>query len=144
LEHASDDGIRALAAAGVVAVALPLASLYLRQPPLNARRFLDAGVNVAVASDFNPGTAPSCHLPLVMTLACTMNQLTPAEALRAATLNAARAIGREQQLGSLEPGKKADFALADAPSVEHLLYHFRANPIRATYVGGQCVAGGWS
>src|SRR5262245_12016785 len=119
LEYANDEGLRSMAAAGVVAVALPLASLYLRQPPLDARRCLAAGVPVAVATDFNPGSAPCYDLPLALTLACTMNRLTPAEALRGATLIAARALGLERDVGSLEPGKRADFVLLDAKSVDH-------------------------
>ena len=136
LEHVSADGIPALAAAGVVAVSLPLASLYLRQPPLPARRLLDQGVAVAVATDFNPGSAPSFHLPLAMTLACTTQGMTPAEALAGATRIAARAVGLEATHGSLSPGTRADFAVIDAPSVEHWLYHFRANACVRTVIGG--------
>ena len=76
---------------------------------------IDAGVAVAVATDFNPGSAPSYHLPLAMTLACTLQRMTPAEALKGATLYAARAVGLEAEVGSLEPGKAADFAVIDAP-----------------------------
>ncbi len=137
LEHASDDGVRAMAAAGVVAVNLPLASLYLRQPPMDARRFVAAGVPVAVATDFNPGSAPSYHLPLALTLACTLSRMTPAEALKGATCYAARAVGREDRIGSLEPGRQADFVLVDAPGVDHWLYHFRPNAVRATYIRGR-------
>lgn len=140
LEFASEAGLKAMGHHGVVAVMLPLASLYLRQPPLDARRCLAAGVPVAVATDFNPGSAPSCHLPLAMTLACTMSHLTPALALRGATIVAARAIGRESEVGSLEPGKRADFVLLDAPSVEHWLYQFRPNAVRAVYIRGERVA----
>nr|MBA3554733.1 imidazolonepropionase [Gemmatimonadales bacterium] len=85
LEHASESGISAMARAGTVAVSLPLASLYLGQPAMPARRFIEAGVPVAVATDFNPGSAPSFHLPLAMTLACTLQRMTPAEALKGAT-----------------------------------------------------------
>ena len=141
LEYANDHGLRAMAAADVVAVALPLASLYLRQPPLDARRCLAAGVTVAVATDFNPGSTPCYDLPLATTLACTMNRLTPAEALRGATINAARAIGVENEVGSLEPGKRADFVLVDAESVEQWLYHYRPDSVRATYIGGKGVSG---
>jgi imidazolonepropionase len=136
LEYANDAGLRAMADAGVVAVVLPIASLYLRQPPLDARRCLAAGVTVAVATDFNPGSAPVYDLPLAMTLACTMNRLTPAEALRGATINAAKAIGVEGAVGSLEPGKRADFVLVDAENVEEWLYHYRPDSVRATYIGG--------
>ncbi len=139
LEYTSEAGMRAMAEAGVVAVSLPLATLYLRQKPMDARAFLDAGAAVAVATDFNPGSAPSFHLPLALTLACTMNRLTPAEALKGATRYAARAIGREDRIGALEPGKQADFVLLDAESVNHWLYHFRPNAARATYVRGRRV-----
>ena len=139
LEHVSAAGIAALAAAAVVAVSLPLASLYLRQPPLPARRLLEAGVSVAVATDFNPGSAPSFHLPLALTLACTMQGMTPAEALKGATIVAARALGLETTHGSLEAGKRADFAVIDAPGVEQWLYHFRANACLRTVIGGSTV-----
>jgi imidazolonepropionase len=136
LEHISERGIRAMAAAGVVAVSLPLASLYLRQPPLPARRLIDAGVAVAVATDFNPGSAPSYHLPLALTLAVTLQGMTPAEALKGATIHAARAVGLERVLGSLEVGKAADFTVIDAPQVNHWLYHFRPNACAMTVIGG--------
>ncbi len=136
LECASDSGIAAMAAAGVVAVSLPFASLYLGQAPMPARKFIDAGVAVAVATDFNPGSAPSYHLPVALTLACTMQRMTPAEALKGATIYAARAVGLETGIGSLEPGKAADFALIDAPDVDHWLYHLRPNACVATAVGG--------
>jgi imidazolonepropionase len=139
LEHVSERGIRAMAEAGTVAVSLPLASLYLNQPAMPARRLIAAGVAVAVATDFNPGSAPSYHLPLAMTLACTLQRMTPAEALKGATLQAARALGLERRVGSLERGKAADFALIDAPDVEHWLYHFRPNACRLTVAGGRVV-----
>ncbi len=142
LEQAAEEGIRAMAAAGVVAVGLPLASLYLNQPPLPARRFIEAGVPVAVATDFNPGSAPSYHLPLALTLACTMQRMTPAEALKGATCYAARAVGLEDRIGSLEVGKQADFVVIDAPDVNHWLYHFRPNAAVATYVRGERFAEG--
>jgi imidazolonepropionase len=82
---------------------------------------------VAVATDFNPGSAPSYHLPLAMLLACTTQRMTPAEVLKGATLFAAKAIGREAVTGSLEVGKRADLAMIDAADVTHWLYHFRPN-----------------
>lgn len=136
LEHITERGIAALAQAGVVAVSLPLASLYLRQPPMPARRLIAAGVPVAVATDFNPGSAPSYHLPLALTLACTLQSMTPAEALKGATICAARALGLQQEVGSLEAGKSADFALIDAPDVTHWLYHLRPNACLLTVVRG--------
>lgn len=136
LECVSDAGIRAMAAAGVVAVSLPLASLHLGRAPMPARRLIEAGVPVAVATDFNPGSAPSYHLPLAMSLACLLQRMSPAEVLKGATLYAARALGLDRDRGSLEPGKAADFAVIDAPDVTHWLYHFRANACRATVAGG--------
>jgi imidazolonepropionase len=136
LECISDRGVDALASRGVVAVSLPLASLYLGQRPMPARRLIEAGVPVAVATDFNPGTAPSYHLALALMLACTLQRMTPAEALKGATLYAARAVALADQIGSLEVGKAADFAVINAPSVDHWLYHFRANACTMTVIGG--------
>ena len=141
LEYAATAGIEAMAPAGVVAVSLPLAALYLRQPPLQARRLIDCGVPVAVATDFNPGSAPSYHLPWAMTTACLLQRMTPAEALKGATIYAAKALGVEESVGSLEPGKKADFALIDAPDVNYWFYHFRPNACLATVLRGQQVWG---
>lgn len=137
LECASEAGIAAMTRAGVVAVSLPLASLYLGQAPVPARRWIEAGAAVAVATDFNPGSAPSYHLPFALTLACTLQRMTPAEALKGATVIAARAVGLEGRIGSLEPGKAADFAVVDAPDVNHWLYHLRPNACRATVVAGR-------
>lgn len=141
LEHIGPGGIAALRRAGVVAVSLPIASLYLRQPPLPARELIEAGVPVAVATDFNPGSAPSYHLPLALTLACTLQRMTPAEALKGATIIAARAAGVEGECGSIEPGKSADFAVIDAPDVNHWMYHFRPNACVRTVVRGRTIWG---
>ena len=127
LEYTDAEGIKALAEAGTVAVSLPLASLYLCERYLPAREMIDAGVRVAVATDFNPGSAPSYHLPLAMTLACLNQKMTPQEVIMGTTTVAAQAISAEQCIGSLLPGYAADIAIIDAPSVNHWLYHFRAN-----------------
>jgi imidazolonepropionase len=142
LECVSDAGIAAMARAGVVAVSLPIATLYLGQAPQPSRKLIAAGVPVAVATDFNPGSAPSSHLPLAMLLACTLQKLSPAEALKGATYNAARALGLDATIGSLAAGKRADFALIDAPDVAHWLYHFRANACVRTVIGGVTAHGG--
>jgi imidazolonepropionase len=139
LEHVGEAGIAALARAGTVAVSLPIAALHLRSPFTPARRLLDAGVPVAVATDFNPGTAPSYHLPLALLLACTAQRMTPAEALRGAPRVAARALGLERSVGSVEEGKAADLAVIDAPSVAHWLYHFRPNDCVLTVAGGRVI-----
>lgn len=127
LEYVTPEGIAALAASGTVAVSLPLASLFLRERYLPARALLAAGVPVAVATDFNPGSAPSFHLPLALTLACLNQSMTPQEALMGATTVAARAISLHGQTGSLLPGYRADLAIIDAPSLNHWLYHFVPN-----------------
>ncbi|MGQ0702608.1 MAG: imidazolonepropionase [Gemmatimonadales bacterium] len=127
LEHVSTDGIGRLLAGGVVAVSLPFASLYLGLSPMPARQLISIGIPVAVATDFNPGSAPSYHLPVAMTLACLTQRMVPAEVLKGATIVAAKAVGLEHEVGSLEPGKSADFAVIDADSVEQWLYHLSAN-----------------
>jgi imidazolonepropionase len=137
LEHISERGIARMAEARVVAVSLPFASLYLGKAPLPARRLLEAGVPVGVATDFNPGTAPSYHLPVAMTLACVQQRMTPAEALAGATIVAARAIRLDDTAGSLEPGKSADFAVIDAPSVDQWLYHLQPNACVRTVARGR-------
>jgi imidazolonepropionase len=137
LECTTPAGIKAMAGGETVAVNLPLAALYLRQSGMPARNFIDAGVPVAIATDFTPGSAPSFHLPLAMSLACINQRMTPAEALKGATIYAARACGRETVAGSLETGKRADFALIDAPDVEHWMYHLRANACVLTVANGR-------
>lgn len=137
LEYADEQGIEALASAGTVAVSLPLASMYLREAYMPARDMLQAGVRVAVATDFNPGSAPSYHLPLAMTLACLNQQMTPQEVLMAATTIAARAIGAEQRIGSLLPGYEADIAIIDTATLNQWLYHFRANACFAVVKSGR-------
>jgi len=139
LEYISDEGIQALAESGTVAVSLPTASLYLGEPFLPARKLIEAGVPVAVATDFNPGSAPSYHLPFAMTLACLSQSMTPQEVLNGATTVAARAIGAQDSIGSLLPGHHADFAIIDAPSLNHWLYHFVPNACVAVIKNGNWV-----
>ena len=140
LEYISDEGITALAEKHVVAVSLPLASLYLDEAWIPARRLIEAGVKVAVATDFNPGSAPSYHLPLAMTLACLKQKMTPSEALQGATSIAARALNLQGKTGSLLPGYRADLAVIDAPSVNHWLYHFQPNACRAVMKNGRWIS----
>ena len=136
LEHISDAGITAMRKSGTVAVSLPLATLYLNSAPLPARKLIEAGVPVAVATDFNPGSAPSWHLPLAMMLACNLQRMTPAEVLVGTTRMAARALRRDD-LGVLAAGKQADFAVLEADDLTQWLYHFRPNACVRTVIGGR-------
>jgi imidazolonepropionase len=127
LEHIPDDAIAALKQGGTVAVLLPGVSFFLRNPYAPARKLIDAGVPVAIATDFNPGSCMSFSMPLMMTIACTQMSMTPEEAITASTLNAAAAIGVSDQVGSIEIGKRADIILYDIPDYRYLAYHFGAN-----------------
>jgi imidazolonepropionase len=131
LEATGDDGARALAESDVVGVMLPVAALVLGRPMPPARNLVDAGAAVALATDFNPGSAFCESLPLVMSLACTQLGLSPAEALAAVTVNAAHVLGRSDRIGRLAPGYDADLTLLAAPDWRHVAYH----------VGGEVVAG---
>lgn len=137
LEQVSDKGIRKMAETGVIGVTLPIASLYTQQPYLNCRKLADHNVQVAVATDFNPGSAPSFHLPLAMMLACNHGRLTPSETLKAATIYGAKAIGADRQTGSIEKGKAANMVVLKAPSINFWLYHFNSNSINSVYLNGR-------
>ena len=136
----SPRGVAALAAAGVTAVLLPGTSFFLmkhRWAP--ARRLIEAGVPVALATDCNPGSSHTESMPMVVTLAVFELGLTVEEALTAATLNAACALALGGEIGSIEPGKRADLLLLDAPNLLHLAYHFGVNPVAAVVKGGRVV-----
>jgi len=140
VEHTSGDGVRAMAAAGTVAVLLPGAFHVLREtklPPLDA--FRAHGVPMAVATDCNPGTSPLQSLRLAMSLACTHFRLTPEEALRGATVHAARALGLSDR-GRLQVGLRADFALWDIARPAELAYWLGGQPLLASYASGMRVA----
>jgi imidazolonepropionase len=129
LEATGSEGIRTLADSEVVGVLLPVAALVLGRPMPPARALVDAGAAVALATDFNPGSAFCESLPLVCALACTQLRLSPAEALSASTVNAAHVLRRADRIGRLAPGYRADAVLLDAPDWRYLAYH----------VGGQVV-----
>jgi imidazolonepropionase len=136
LEYLTQDGIDAMAHAGTVAVLLPGAFYFLREtqmPPLAALRA--AGVPLALATDCNPGTSPMTSLLLAMNMACTLWRITPLEALRGCTVNAARALGR-LDIGTLAPGRRADLALWDIERPADLAYAIGANPCRLVVNGG--------
>ncbi|MBD0291427.1 MAG: amidohydrolase family protein, partial [Thermoleophilia bacterium] len=123
LEATGPEGVRTLAASGVAAVLLPVAALFLDRPMPPARALADAGAVIALASDFNPGSAFCESLPLVCSLACTQLGLRPAEALAACTVNAAHVLDRGDRLGRLAEGYSADLLLLDAPDWRYLAYH---------------------
>ncbi|MHB8079835.1 MAG: imidazolonepropionase [Candidatus Krumholzibacteriia bacterium] len=133
-------GIAALAASRTVAVLLPgtVFTLGLRNYA-PARELIAAGAAVALASDFNPGSCPILSLPLVQAIACSQMRLTPAEALTACTLNAAWALGRQDEVGSLAPGKQADFLLLDGDDFRLVPYRGGHNPVAAVWRGGRLV-----
>lgn len=140
VEHTSEAGVRAMAAAGTVAVLLPGAFHCLREtvlPPLDL--FRQHGVPMAVATDCNPGTSPLQSLRLAMSLACTHFRLTPEEALRGATLNAARALGLPDR-GTLRAGMRADFAHWNIRQPAELAYWLGGDPLLASYSGGERLA----
>lgn len=139
LLHVSAGGVRALAAAGVVAVVLPGVSFFLRERYAPARQLIAAGVPVALATDCNPGSSYTESMPIIMALACLGAGLSADEALTAATLNAAAALGRAHRIGSLEVGKQADLVVLDAPSHAHLVYHFGVNLVRHVVKAGRVV-----
>jgi len=136
LEATGEDGVRALAASDVVAVLLPASALFLDRPMPPARALVDAGAAVALATDFNPGSAFCESLPLVCSLAATQLHLSPAEALAACTVNAAHVLGR-RRLGRLAAGYRADLTLIDAPDWRYLAYHLGGRVVAGTVVGGE-------
>lgn len=132
-------GIEALAHSGTIATLLPGTAFFLGMPYAPARRLMEQGVAIALASDCNPGTCPTENLPLVGTMACTQMKMLPAEALNALTLNGAAALGRANRLGSLEVGKQADLVIADVPDYRHLFYHFGVNHVWRVIKRGRVV-----
>lgn len=132
-------GIAALAGSDTVAVLLPGTSFFLRSRYAPARDLIDAGCAVAVATDCNPGSSPTESMPTILALACLGMGMEVAEALTAATLNAAAAIGRAHELGSIEVGKRADLVILNAPSYHHLVYHYGINPVRHVIKNGRIV-----
>ncbi|MBT8433047.1 MAG: imidazolonepropionase [Gammaproteobacteria bacterium] len=138
LEYLNNDDVARLAQSNSVAVLLPGAFYFLREqqlPPITALR--EQGVAIALASDANPGSSPVHSLLLIMNMACTLFRLTPAEALRGVTLNAARALGMEREIGSLEIGKQADIVIWDVDRPSLLSYRIGLNPCRAVMQGGK-------
>ena len=140
LEYASEDGVRAMAGAGTVAVLLPGAFYYLgetRTPPVGSLR--EHGVPMALATDANPGSSPILSLLTILNMGCTLYRLTPEEALAGVTRNAALALGLGADVGTLEPGKRADLALWDVSHPRELAYWIGTNPCRSVIKKGVVV-----
>jgi imidazolonepropionase len=138
LAAVSDDGIAALAGGSTVATLLPGTMLFLGKPKqAPARRFIEAGVPVALATDFNPGTSPTANLSLILTLAVSQLRMSVAESVVAATVNGAAALALADSVGQITPGFSADLALFGVRDVRELPYWYGDNCCLATWVGGK-------
>ena len=135
------EGIEAMARAGTVACCLPATSFYLGSTYAPVREMIKAGVPVALASDFNPGSCPSLNLQFVMNLGCLRYKMTPEEVLTAVTLNGAAAIGRADRIGSLEVGKQADLVIWDAPDLDYICYRMGSNLVKTVIKKGKAERG---
>jgi imidazolonepropionase len=138
LTKISPNTLRCLAESSVIAVLLPGTSFGL--PSLDfapAREMIDKGVAIALASDFNPGSSPSESMSMMIAIACSHMKLSPAEAIAAATCNAAFVVGREREVGGLEVGKRADFLILECEDYREIPYRFGINPVRQVFIGGE-------
>lgn len=138
LENISERGIEALARSNTVACLLPGCSFFLKMQYPPARKMIEAGIPVALATDFNPGSCMTQNLQMIMSIACTQMRMTPAEVIKAVTVNAARALGRSD-IGNIQTGMKADLALLEAPNYAFIPYNFAQNHIRYTIKNGQII-----
>ncbi|WP_018660698.1 imidazolonepropionase [Heyndrickxia acidiproducens] len=139
LLEASDYGIEQLKNSEIVATLLPATAFCLNKRYADARKMIDQGCAVALASDFNPGSCFTQSVPLIFALACIQMKMTPEEALTAFTLNGAAALKRADSIGSIEPGKKADIVILKYPSYKYLSYHTAANLVEAVIKDGKIV-----
>jgi len=140
LEYVSPIGIERMAERAVTAVLLPGASFFLSMkqfPP--AREMIERGVAVALATDLNPGSSMTESLPLMITMGCTMFRMTPKEVIQATTIHAAKSMGRENKIGSLEVGKQADVLVLDIPNYKYLPYHFGVDHVETVIKKGKVV-----
>jgi imidazolonepropionase len=143
LEHVSEANVLKLAEAGTSAVLLPSAQFFLmeeKRPPV--RRLIDAGVPVVLATDFNPGSCPAEAVVTALQFGCLWFRLGVDEAITASTLNAAASLGLAGQIGSIEPGKRADLVIHAVPNRYHLVYRFGLSRVRAVVAGGRVAANG--
>jgi imidazolonepropionase len=140
LEYVSQKGIERMAEKGVIAVLLPGVSFFLsmkKYPP--AREMIEKGVVVSLSTDLNPGSSMTESLPLMMTMGCLLFRMTPKEVIQATTLHAARSMGQEKEIGSLDTGKKADLILLDIPNYRYLPYHFGVDHVELVIKNGKVV-----
>lgn len=137
LLYASDEGIRHMAEAGVVATLLPLTAFSLNEPYARGREMIDAGCAVALASDLNPGSCFSASIPMLIALACIPMKLSPEEVVTALTINGAAAVGRADTIGSIDVGKQADMILLSYPSYKFLPYHIGMNIVEKVIKNGK-------
>jgi imidazolonepropionase len=145
MDHVSDRDIATLAASDTIATFVPGANYFLgldKYPA--ARKFIDAGVPVALATDYNPGSSPTASMPFVMSLACTHMKMSPAETVAAATINGACALRLQDRKGSIEPGKDADLAVFEVKDYREIAYWFASNRCALTILNGALVASGGS
>lgn len=139
LAHASVEGLRALERAGTVAVLLPGSCFFVGYPPPDARRFLEHRVPVALGTDHNPGTSPVDGMPTAIALGVALCRLSPQEAIVAATINAAHALGRGERTGALVAGRRADIVMLDTDDERELAYRLGARLVREVYAAGRRV-----
>jgi len=140
LEYVSLNGIERMAEKGVTAILLPGASFFLSMknlPP--AREMIEKGVTIALATDLNPGSSMTESLPLIMTMGCTMFRMLPREVIQSTTIHAAKSMGRESDIGSLEVGKQADITIFDIPNYRYLPYHFGVDHVDIVIKKGRLV-----
>jgi imidazolonepropionase len=137
LNHLSDAGVAALGSSETAAVLLPASTFTLRAAPAPVAALRDAGAALAIATDLNPGTSPIASMPETVAFACSLYGMTPLEALTAATANPAWVLGLDDRLGTLEPGKRADFLILDGPTFAHVPYRPGHNPVVATVIAGE-------
>jgi imidazolonepropionase len=140
MDHVNEDDIAELARRNTVATLVPGANYFLglkEYPP--ARKLIDAGVAVALATDYNPGTSPTVSMPMAMSLACTHMKMSPAEAIAAATINGAWALRIAERKGTIEPGKDADLSVFAVDDYREIPYWFGANRCSMTVVNGVVV-----
>ncbi len=136
----SEQGIHAMKEAGVIPVLLPGTAFFLgKNQYAPARKMIELGLPVALATDYNPGSSFTQNMNLILSIACTQMKMLPAETICAATLHAARAVRHEKTLGSLEVGKKADIVLHDIPNFRYIPYHYGMNHVRMVIRHGEIV-----